>query len=387
MKGKRSGTCALAKGRNGFSYPDCSRLGGIGRSDRIEGRCAPGGGGWSGTRHTTGSRCALALCRSGREDFTEHRSVTSLIVQALASPLFVFLLRPFFAKSAAGGSLSVVFAVFATHALLDAFTIYGTQLLWPLSRHPFGTGSVFIIDPVYTMPLLVATLVAFFRRHLTAKLYRATWAALLFGCAYLGWGLVAQAMMQARAERHLAGVGIEAERLLATPMPFSTLLWRVIAIDGRDYFNLYLPVFGGPDSGTLYRHERLALAASCLDGMSSFTTLARFTKGFYRTTFDGEVLRMADIRMGVTPDYVFDFVIGKTGTDGIEAVRPERVASQRRRDGDIAWLFAGIVGQMHERPAERRSLVVDFSSHGSTERARMAMQTGKTTSGQASCAG
>ena len=47
-----------------------------------------------------------------------------------------------------------------THPLLDAFTVYGTQLLWPLRPPPVMWSSVFIIDPLYTVWLLVACVVA-----------------------------------------------------------------------------------------------------------------------------------------------------------------------------------------------------------------------------------
>ena len=47
-----------------------------------------------------------------------------------------------------------------THPLLDAFTVYGTQLLWPLPMRPVMWSSVFIIDPLYTFSLLIACGVA-----------------------------------------------------------------------------------------------------------------------------------------------------------------------------------------------------------------------------------
>jgi inner membrane protein len=37
-----------------------------------------------------------------------------------------------------------------THPLLDAMTVYGTQLALPFTNRPFGVGSIFIIDPLYT---------------------------------------------------------------------------------------------------------------------------------------------------------------------------------------------------------------------------------------------
>ena len=38
--------------------------------------------------------------------------------------------------------------VLITHPLLDAMTVYGTQLLLPFTDYPFGVGSLFIIDPL-----------------------------------------------------------------------------------------------------------------------------------------------------------------------------------------------------------------------------------------------
>ncbi len=47
-----------------------------------------------------------------------------------------------------------------THALLDAFTLYGTQLFNPLSDYPVAFSTIFIIDPLYTLPLLACLLMA-----------------------------------------------------------------------------------------------------------------------------------------------------------------------------------------------------------------------------------
>ena len=45
--------------------------------------------------------------------------------------------------------------VLVTHPLLDYFTSYGTQLTWPIPGY-YALSSIFIIDPLYTLPLLVA---------------------------------------------------------------------------------------------------------------------------------------------------------------------------------------------------------------------------------------
>ncbi|MBK7600777.1 MAG: metal-dependent hydrolase [Acidobacteria bacterium] len=44
---------------------------------------------------------------------------------------------------------------YATHGLLDAFTNYGTQLFWPFSNHRVAWDWIGIVDPIYTLILLV----------------------------------------------------------------------------------------------------------------------------------------------------------------------------------------------------------------------------------------
>ena len=43
-----------------------------------------------------------------------------------------------------------------THPLLDYFTTWGTQLLWPFSNHRFAADGIFIVDAFYTLPLVAA---------------------------------------------------------------------------------------------------------------------------------------------------------------------------------------------------------------------------------------
>ena len=44
--------------------------------------------------------------------------------------------------------------------LLDLFTIYGTQVFWPFDTTPRAVPILFIIDPLFTLPLLTGVLAA-----------------------------------------------------------------------------------------------------------------------------------------------------------------------------------------------------------------------------------
>ena len=103
---------------------------------------------------------------------------------------------------------------YASHALLDAATTYGTQLLWPLDRTPYALGSVFIIDPLYTLPLLVAVLVVLCRAK-AERQRRALGSALVLSSGYLLWSLLAQSWVTTRAQAMLAQLQLPASS--ATP--------------------------------------------------------------------------------------------------------------------------------------------------------------------------
>ncbi len=50
------------------------------------------------------------------------------------------------------------FLAFFTHVLIDAFTSYGTQLFLPFTDWRVSFDSISIIDPVYTVPLIIGVL-------------------------------------------------------------------------------------------------------------------------------------------------------------------------------------------------------------------------------------
>ena len=296
------------------------------------------------------------------DDFVLHRGFShSLLVHAALTPLFGEAVHRWVA-GLEGHRLRTWLTVFfclATHALLDALTIYGTQLFWPLWRAPLSVGSTFIIDPLYTAPLLLALAWAGAHRRWTPASGRASRIALAVSTGYLGWGLWAQQAALAAGERRLAAAGIEAERALATPTPFNSLLWRVIAIDGERYFNLYVPVVGASGDLPLFSHRSGAELAACLESSPAFHRLAAFTKGFYRLDLVGDEIVVADLRMGLTPDYVFQFAVARREGAAFQPTAPRRVPPERRSaPGDLDWLLAGLFGAVPIRPAEAAAVAV-----------------------------
>ncbi|MGF1630084.1 MAG: metal-dependent hydrolase [Kiloniellaceae bacterium] len=294
------------------------------------------------------------------DSFTLHRGAShSFIVQALVTPLFGEAMVRLFEglRDRRLQTYLAVYLVFVTHAALDALTIYGTRIFWPVVPDPFGAGSIFIIDPLYTLPLLVAVVWALTQGAWSVRFGKVLAAALIVSTAYLGWSLVAQQVVQDRSRALLAEAGIAPDRLIATPTPFNTLLWKVIAVEGNRYINLYIPLFRGRDGATAFVHARGTDRLACLGASDSLDRLAAFSRGFYRLDLVEDELWVSDLRMGMTPNYAFSFAIARQTAEGMRPMAPERRHRTSSAEGDIEWLIANLIGQPKRRAAEARAVI------------------------------
>ena len=134
-----------------------------------------------------------------------------------------------------------------THPILDSFTVYGTQLFWPLQDPfqitPISIASVFIIDPLYTIPLLIAMIVGFIKgRKLTvfksgflANYQRLAVAMLIVSSSYLLLSLGLKYHAQDKAEQTLAAANIDnIVRIKTMPVLPTILMWRTLAEDEQN---------------------------------------------------------------------------------------------------------------------------------------------------------
>lgn len=232
-----------------------------------------------------------------------------------------------------------------THPLLDAMTVYGTQLALPWSNHPYGVGSIFIIDPLYTLPLLIGTGWALAHRG-RGRALGANLAGLALSTAYLGWSVAAQYRVETLAQASLARQGIAAERLLVTPTAFNTLLWRVVAVSGDDFYEGYHSLL---DSGEVIHVDRFARGQALAQGLENSDSLRRiqaFSKGFYKLEQVGSMVRVSDLRMGQEPTYVFSFAIAeRRGGRSEPLAQPQAVGGRPDLARGFAWLWRRALGE------------------------------------------
>jgi inner membrane protein len=142
-----------------------------------------------------------------------------------------------------------------THPLLDLMTIYGTQVFQPFTDEAYGLGSMFIIDPVYSLPLLAGVIAALRVKTVGRALAINGWA-LAFSTVYLAWSALAQWGVTQHARQSLQAQGLPSQQLMVTPAPLTTLVWRVVAIDGERLHEGFYALMDGGRAIRFVAHER-----------------------------------------------------------------------------------------------------------------------------------
>ncbi len=260
-------------------------------------------------------------------NFTYHRGFShSLLVLAPFSVLLWLLLRRWWApvRGAPLQWLAAISLALLTHPLLDAHTAYGTQLLWPLPLPPTMWGTLFIIDPLYTLPLLVGTLLTAFwpAKNWSGGMLR---NALAISTLYVGWSWLAQAAVVRHTEDTLSAMELQGAPVFTTPTPFNTLLWRIVVLTEQGYLEGFdsLLVDEGPVHFEAYESDQQALHAA--SNVWAVARLRWFSNDFVKARVHDDRLIVSDLRMGQEPAYVFTHVAAARVNPHWQEIPTERI--------------------------------------------------------------
>lgn len=273
-------------------------------------------------------------------DFTYHRGFShSIFVLTALTPLFATLiirLHPAY-KAYRLKWHSLVFLAFVTHILLDGLTVYGTQILWPLPTPPVMWSTLFIIDPAYTLPLLVGVLAALVssRRN---RGFRINAVCLALSLLYIGWSIGAKVHVNGVALDNAARQQIAHRNVLTVPAPFNTVLWRVLITDTDHYYEGFYSLLDPTRKISLTRYP---LNRQLLKGIEDHWPVRRlnwFTQGLYAVKAVDQDIVIADLRMGLEPDYVFQFKVAKAANPHARPVPNQRYAAARGWHR-LGWLW------------------------------------------------
>ncbi len=231
-----------------------------------------------------------------------HRGPShSLLVMVIAS----FALAPWLAKRwkkekvTRGLAGAFVFAAWSTHVLLDCFTVYGTSVLWPVSETRIGFNNLFIIDPLYTAPLVVTLVwLSFLRtKKQLSKRRRLCWWGLGLSTGYVALSLLAKWTASTGFDADLRRRGVTFFRRMEAPTAFNILLWRSVVDRGDEFWVGYRTVFEFHDTPvrwTVYPKGKEAFFP--YSEMREAKTVAWFSDGWWIARRHAQGIWLGDLR-------------------------------------------------------------------------------------------
>ena len=249
--------------------------------------------------------------------FTWHRGYShSFAALALATPLVAWAATRVHPATRGHwrGWLLLVFLALVTHPILDCFTVYGTQVLLPFSDLPVNWSTIFVIDPLFSVPLAVgvaAAQVSRARRPGRGGRSRLNDAGLAIAVAWLACTVAIKAHVGRVVEDSLPAAGVT--RWFTTPSPFNSVLWRVVAMTGDgSYLEGYYSLLDAERRVSFVQRPDGHALLEPLRGEPPVARLTWFSRGFFagRELGDGEIA-ISDLRMGMEGRFVFSFVVGR----------------------------------------------------------------------------
>ncbi|HSO06477.1 MAG TPA: metal-dependent hydrolase [Pelomicrobium sp.] len=254
---------------------------------------------------------ADALIQSGQDPLLVleyHRHFThALAFIPVGALVAAALLWPFLRRRLSFPRLYLyAFLGYALAGVLDACTSYGTHLLWPFSDERIAWSIIAIVDPVFTLLLLVPLGIGWWRRRPAVAR-----AGLVLAALYLALGVVQHQRALEAARELAASRGHRPERLIVKPTLANLILWRSVYVDGTTAHADGVRV-GLPGSVTVYPGEKAVLvdasrplpaAPAGSRALADVQRFVRFADG-YAAVHPTRPLVIGDVRYGMLPTSV-----------------------------------------------------------------------------------
>lgn len=230
-----------------------------------------------------------------------HRGFShSLLFAVITGPLFGWIFHRLYKRRYSQRDwLLLWFLSIVTHPILDMFTNYGTQFLWPLDlRITFNT--VFVIDPLYTLPFMTLLIMALFTRRDDPRRRKRNMAGIYLSSGYLLWGVIIKLVLLFQAPSYFESAGVKSNRIMVTPMPLTSFYWQMVAENDTGYYIGYKSLFGSFHRQDIefFPKNHEVLNRLHWRGKNRSKQLAYISNGYYSTQLKHDTIIYYDLRFG-----------------------------------------------------------------------------------------
>ena len=234
-------------------------------------------------------------------DFYEnHRGFShSILFAFLSAPILAYLFHQIFRKKQYGFFLWVKLCFWSviTHPILDCFTSFGTQIFSPFSDEKIAFNTISVIDPLYTLPFLILTIVVLFYKRTNAKRKYTNYAGLIISSCYLIFTVITKFYVTNIFKQRLAKQSIYCEQYTTNPTIMNSFLWRFIG-KNQDKFKIgYYSIFGSSDIQFLTYEQNKALLPQKIATDPNFKRIEKITDYKYFIYLKNNEIRIKNLKM------------------------------------------------------------------------------------------
>lgn len=264
-----------------------------------------------------------------------HRGIShSLFLYLLLSPLFGWLISKLENRKVSFyKATSMVFWCLFTHVLLDMFTSWGTQILWPLETR-FALKTIFVIDPFYTIPLLISVILVWRTKDIVLR-KKYIVGGLVISSSYLLLSCGIKLFALNQFEKALSNQGINYSKIIVKPTAFNLILWNAnVAIADAYLLGDYSLFDTQPIAFSTY--SKNTDLENKLKGNIDFEKLKKISEGWFIVSEMSGSLYFNDLRFGLlsdspqNPQFAFSYQFIPTNSE-LKAVE----VAKERRDGKL----------------------------------------------------
>ncbi len=210
-----------------------------------------------------------------------HRGFSHSVFFALIASLILAITfkRLYKSNSTLKSWYAAFFIAIFTHALLDACTTYGTQLLSPFSNHLFSFNIIHVIEPIYTSILLIG-LIFLLIKKININRKKTIWLSLVLSSTYLIWTLISQNIAKKKFQMELNAQHIEYETLMLAPTPLNSVLWNAIIKTKEGYYFANYSLFDKEDKMIFYFEESIMNLPEKIKKIPKIASYLNYTQGY-----------------------------------------------------------------------------------------------------------
>lgn len=232
-----------------------------------------------------------------------------------------------------------------THALLDAFTTYGTRLFLPFTDFQVGFNNISVIDPLYTLPFMFILGACLFLKRDDPRRLKWAWRSVYVSTAYMVMTFGVKYIVHQKVSSEMQRQQISYDHLYTSPTFFNNALWASIATTDSVLTVGEYSVFQSRDSISFVSYPRHLELEKGFEG-KGLNTLKWFSQGKYFCQQNhADTLNVYIVKWGrsdfsqTDPEkaFIFYYKISKQHPDQIIAVEPKFSGDLMKRGLQQLW--------------------------------------------------